>query len=525
MSAIYSLLVRIASSRSLARRVPAGRSARRSSAVVLTALVVTIASTGVGAAAVESGEAAPAAVSTPPTDAEDSRVSSCRTITQSGVYELSADLESDGTCIRIRASNVVFDGNNHTVTQASGLGPGAGIVAGDGGDPLTNVTVRNVTATYFDVGVWFRNVDRSEIRGVNASCNREDGFNVSGDGNRVVANLAFGNHRYGFVLPSKTDDGMQFDSPANNVVAHNLAVHNGGVGVLLGSHTNNNTVVSNVARSNAGVGFDVRNGRNNVFRHDRSADNFGAGFSVSGDDTRLVNVTAVGNDGAGLGLWADSLVRNSTVVDNDGFGAALSEENRILNTTISDNAEAGVQVRREGNVVANSTITDNGGPAFEDGWGDNELGNNTVAGNRDQSEEWEHCRVPDAGTTVTRWCNVERTQLEEGIAPVSADFRGVTGISLAVGANNTVDSSAVLVRSRAFPETQKEVANVGRLRSFDDPLSGHLRFRLIVKNGHYGRLDIRVVFDTPDGPVVRHVTADVRRFPYLPTTGANVTVP
>ncbi|WP_158058785.1 right-handed parallel beta-helix repeat-containing protein [Halorussus halophilus] len=233
--------------------------------VVLVAAAVALVNTGIAGAS----------------DAGATPVSSCRTITDPGVYELTRDVAGDGPCIEIQTSDVTIDGNGYTVSQASGLGPGAGVLADDTGQ-LTNVTVRNVTVTEFGVGVWFRGVDNGEIRNVNASCNREAGFNISGDRNRVVYSVAYGNHGNGFEFPSVSSDGMHFDSPANNYLAHDVAVYNGRSGFSFGSHTSDNVVVDSLARHNALNGFATYNARDTKFRNDRAVNNFRSGVRCFG---------------------------------------------------------------------------------------------------------------------------------------------------------------------------------------------------------------------------------------------------
>lgn len=445
-------------------------------------------------------------------------VSSCRTITEPGVYELTGDVQADGTCIEIRSSDVTFDGNGYVITQASGLGPGAGVLA-DGDDRLTNVTVRNVTVTYFDVGVQFRGVDRSEIRDVNASCNREEGFNVSGDRNRVVSSVAYGNHGHGFEFPSASADGTNFDSPANNYLADDAAVHNGGNGFVFHSHTHDNVVRDSLAGHNAGRGFATYNGHDNVFRDDRAVNNFRSGFSVSGEGNRLLNATAVHNHALGFKLGRGGELRNGTAVENDGVGVALRESGVVAGTLVRDNAKAGIGVWDGDATVTNNTVVGNGGPGIErDGHG-NRVWNNAVEHNRDDAEQWDGCEESTGDATVTRWCDATAVELTGGYGEVLADFRDVTAISVAVGENNTVAPSAIVVR-QDFTQHPQTVSEVDRLRTFEEPSSGRLEFLVAVDGDHYGQVDLRVTFHTPDGPVVRHVTLPVQRYPYLPPTGS-----
>ncbi|MFC7046014.1 right-handed parallel beta-helix repeat-containing protein [Halobacteriaceae archaeon GCM10025711] len=93
-------------------------------------------------------------------------IDSCTTISEPGTYDLTGDIsnESATTCLHVTASDVVIDGNGHTVhgTHAEDeLRTSAGIEIDDGpagvdadeSTTVSNVTVRDVRVTGWDTGV------------------------------------------------------------------------------------------------------------------------------------------------------------------------------------------------------------------------------------------------------------------------------------------------------------------------------------------------------------------------------------
>jgi hypothetical protein len=78
-------------------------------------------------------------------------VSSCRTITEPGSYELSRNLEANGNCLFISAKNVIVDLNGHTI-RGNGTGKG---VTDDGSNEAfqSSVTLRNGFISNFSAGI------------------------------------------------------------------------------------------------------------------------------------------------------------------------------------------------------------------------------------------------------------------------------------------------------------------------------------------------------------------------------------
>lgn len=96
-------------------------------------------------------------------------IASCTTITEPGVYTLGADITntSADTCIQIESSDVVLDGDGHTVT-GGGDGTAVDATAQEerNQDPYENVTVRNVDVESWETGLEFLNTRNATVSDV-----------------------------------------------------------------------------------------------------------------------------------------------------------------------------------------------------------------------------------------------------------------------------------------------------------------------------------------------------------------------
>lgn len=83
-------------------------------------------------------------------------IDSCTTIEQSGTYVLTTDIEDGGktaiseSCIKIRADDVTFDGDGHTI-DGRGVSHTRAITVNAG-----NATIQNVNVNDWHYGIWVR---------------------------------------------------------------------------------------------------------------------------------------------------------------------------------------------------------------------------------------------------------------------------------------------------------------------------------------------------------------------------------
>ncbi|MFC7096081.1 right-handed parallel beta-helix repeat-containing protein [Halobaculum marinum] len=301
---------------------------RRTAAVALVVAVTVV----VGVAPVAVGTTPTVSIGTDGGQLQTATtIDSCTTITQPGVYRLADDITADisGACLHVRSSDVVLDGNGHTVT---GDGVGTAVLAYEGtpdgvaDGPLSNVTVRNISVTDWQDGVEIgTNIDEGvegvRVLGVTASDNR---FGISFTESRdieVRAVTATGN-RVGFYFWETYDgsvDGL-------------TATDNDEVGLYLAQNVGRITFT------------DAELTGNGADRSDRGA------LRMSDD---------VG----------ENVIRDSYIADNAGHGITLSDTyngNTIRDTIIENNGGSGIYGDyASGERLIDVTIRDNGGHAID----------------------------------------------------------------------------------------------------------------------------------------------------------------
>jgi parallel beta-helix repeat protein len=117
-------------------------------------------------------------------------------ISSPGTYVLAQDIAtSQSPAISIRCSNVVLDGNGHTIDGVD-AGGSFGIQANSGSTPLTGVTVKNVRLTDWYYGLYYKYVDGGRIESVRAESNQNAGICLAfADENVLTGCTATGNEQ------------------------------------------------------------------------------------------------------------------------------------------------------------------------------------------------------------------------------------------------------------------------------------------------------------------------------------------
>jgi parallel beta-helix repeat protein len=296
----------------------------------------------------------------------------CKHIDSSGSYALNGNLQGapisaspafGWTCIKISASDVVFDCNGYNITNNDTPGSKRGILLVN---PATNVTVQNcpgISGYQYVVDVWqtggnrFNNVTaHSGTYGIRMASSGADWNNVTGctaynnsygitfsyaDNNTVRDSVAYNNSPYGFF----------FDGDADSIAINNTAYDNTNDG-FSGSQTTRGTFINNTAYDNGGEGFDLTDPSYNNLTGNEAHDNSGEGFYLR-TPLFFSHNTLVDN-------WA----YNNTL---NGFTIYLDSDNGLANNTAEDNGRNGFLI--------NGTFT--GGPVFSN----NILVNNTGRNN------------------------------------------------------------------------------------------------------------------------------------------------
>lgn len=194
-------------------------------------------------------------------DAQAETIDSCTTITEPGKYVLSSDIENaNGTCIRIETSDVVLDGNGHTIAGVTNesrrdefreatMAPSvvfsdnetaqnetlvaevvanyplptnprwANIgVAANASAGLSNVTVRDVTVTEFTFGIYYEGVSNGNIENVTADSNG-DGIDVFNSTDTGVADTRLVDNQFGLFALNVTDATVSGVTAEGNAVS------------------------------------------------------------------------------------------------------------------------------------------------------------------------------------------------------------------------------------------------------------------------------------------------------------------
>ena len=303
-------------------------------------------------------------------------ITGCTVIDESGHYQLGSDISADGTCIEITASDVVLDGQGHTVSDIDSNTAGNGIVVNSTSGRLSNVTIRDVTLTNWawdDFGnnarsIYLQGVDDATITSVNSENNTLAGNNITQAGDR----------------------GLLMQSSTNNTVHANQIAGSSNENVRLAGGANRNTFTDNVIHNSGFTDNCISAGttalrlviRNNTLT---ACGAHGIGLSQSGSNSVIEDNTVNGssNHGIRLNRLDNATVRNNTASFNDGHGINVQ---RSSNVTVADNdarenERFGINLYdMTGTAVRNNTVAsnENGGLRLVSGSSNNTLVDNTV---------------------------------------------------------------------------------------------------------------------------------------------------
>jgi parallel beta-helix repeat protein len=284
-----------------------------------------------------------------------SEIDSCTTIDEPGTYTLTADIENAtaDTCIDVRASGVVLDGNGHTIdggpngsdaeafldaTFENGTSPVAPRwanhgVAVRGGTGATNVTVRDLHVSNWTYGVAYLDTEAGVVENVMGTHNGEaiDVFrsrNVSVRDATVIANV----------------DGVVFDRSTASELADSNASGNALDGVGLYDATDV-TVVRVESGSNGLAGIYLQDGANNTLASNELANNSEAGVRIVNGTANDLTANTIADTGGNVSV---------PPIESGAMILVESSDNAIDSTTVEDN---GNWTYVSTNGSANNTVT------------------------------------------------------------------------------------------------------------------------------------------------------------------------
>jgi hypothetical protein len=266
--------------------------------------------------------------------AEPTEVSDCTSISEPGTYVLTEDIDIDGDCFELRNTDILLDGNGHTI---SGDGTGTGIFV-EGGAEVRNLTVANFQRGYyieheFDEALTLENaVVADNAAGITGSLKsnmnirnsvlRDNEVGISGNeafGITIIESTLRGN---GSAVTTGDGNIMEIEDSAieNNdagisagvgTFTNNTFANNGGyglqlIGLIAPADFGPITIVGNNILNNAGPGIEFTSGVGTV--RENTITNNESGIVITGD------FFAAGN------LPPDYKITRNNIEDNANFG-------------------------------------------------------------------------------------------------------------------------------------------------------------------------------------------------------------
>jgi parallel beta-helix repeat protein len=205
-------------------------------------------------------------------------------------YTLTGNITADADGIVIERDNIVLNGAGYTVA-GSGIGNGTTLTN------RSNVTVRNMTITFFYVGIGLGSSSSNVLFGNNVTADNWVGIEVESSSNNTLSgNNAVGNY-----------DGIYLESSSNNTLSGNNAANNW-IGFELRSSSDNTLSGNNAANGDYGIYLFSSN--NNFIFHNNLVNNpvYTAGS---------VNIW---DDGSRGNYWSDYLTKHPFASEVDGSG-------------------------------------------------------------------------------------------------------------------------------------------------------------------------------------------------------------
>ena len=204
---------------------------------------------------------------------EGGTVNSCTVITQPGTYEVTSDILNSNSlsCIRVLVSDVIINGNGHTVDGTS-AGTSRGVHVANDTRSLSNVTVRNLYLTNWGQGIFYNRTEKNRIEG-NVIVKNYQGIETDRtQDSSIVKNTVSDNTGHGILLHL---------SCSNNIISSNTVNNNHYSGIYLHEHSSDNTVTGNTADNNQenGIFVQVTSNRNTI-RRNFIRGNLGSGIYV-----------------------------------------------------------------------------------------------------------------------------------------------------------------------------------------------------------------------------------------------------
>ncbi len=238
-------------------------------------------------------------------------------ITEPGFYRIGTDVFDTHVPVwlDIRVSNVIIDGNGHTIDGVDKDGTYGIRVRGTG--PLSDITIQNLTVLDFAYGLGLFDTSHSRIVWVSASSNTFDGVLIVGGSDNVIECSVI----------HQDDDGINLTATSRTLVANNIVTENvRGSGIHLSQGCDEITLLGNLVGAND-EGIEIEAASNSTIRANRVTSSRYFGLNL----TTAENLTVVDNYfnnrvnirtpiGPITGVWSLEAHAGTNVVGNNFIG-------------------------------------------------------------------------------------------------------------------------------------------------------------------------------------------------------------
>jgi parallel beta-helix repeat protein len=204
------------------------------------------------------------------------------------------------------------------------------------GVEITNFTVTNSGTDYPYSGIFLDNVQDSRVLDNNVSFNNGIGIFV-----------AWG---------------------SNNTILHNIASHNGQVGIRVDGHNSPALLENNTIEYNQLDGIFTYNAHDVIIQENTISNNGQNGISLEGTSLNITvrNNLIESNAWHGIGLVSDTsycniLGNNITANTQDGINLFMADNNKISENNVVSNGWDGLYIAQcSDNTIGRNNLTDNG---------------------------------------------------------------------------------------------------------------------------------------------------------------------
>lgn len=295
---------------------------------------------------------------------------------------LTGNLTCAGHGLVVGANNITIDGGNYTITGDGGLYDN-GIDSNNGYD---NITVKNISVTNFNYGVYFNSSSSSTIQNVTAYSNRFYGiFLLSSNSSTLTTNTVYSNEL----------SGIQIQASSGNTLTNNIMSENGNnlyVYTLGDLSKYNNTIDTTNKVEGKSVYYFYDNdgtaGSPLVYDGDVLGDDIGMFWCIACDYVQIKNATLSTNNPIGVHFFntSNSVIQNVTTNSNTITGIDISgsggSSNTLTNNTVSFN-NTGIALGGSLNTLTSNTVSSNSnmGISISNFGSSNTLTNNIVLNN------------------------------------------------------------------------------------------------------------------------------------------------